>query len=72
LAFQFLLKEEKSPNNFLKYSNLGLQLLMVIGVSCWLGLKIDEYLGFKFPVFLLTLMLLSFAGMIYRLYRSLK
>lgn len=65
------MKEEKSPNNFLKYSNLGIQLLMVIGVSSWAGLKIDEYLGLKFPAFLLTLMLLSFAGMMYKLYRSL-
>jgi len=44
---------------------------MVIGVSSWIGLKIDGYLGFKFPVFLLTLMLLSFGGMMYKLYRSL-
>jgi hypothetical protein len=65
------LEEEKSPNNFLKYSNLGMQLLLVIGVSSWLGLKIDEYLGIKFHVFLLTFMLLSFAGMMYKLYRSL-
>jgi len=65
------LKEEDSPNNFLKYSNLGLQLLLVIGVSSWIGLKLDGYLGFKFPVFLLTFMLLSFAGMMYKLYRSL-
>jgi hypothetical protein len=65
------LKEEKSPNNFLKYSNLGLQLLLVIGVSSWIGWKIDGYLGFEFPVFLLTLMLLSFAGMMYKVYRSL-
>jgi len=65
------LKEEKSPNNFLKYSNLGLQMLLVIGVCSWIGWKIDGSLGFKFPVFLLTLMLLSFAGMIYKIYRSL-
>jgi hypothetical protein len=65
------LNEEKSPNNFLKYSNLGLQLLLVIGVSSWVGLKIDQHLGLKFPVFLLTLMLLSFGGMLYKLYRSL-
>ncbi len=48
-----------------------MQLLLVIGVSSWLGLKIDEYLGIKFPVFLLTFLLLSFAGMMYKLYRSL-
>jgi len=55
----------------LKYSNLGMQLLLVIGVSSWLGLKIDEYLGFKVPVFLLVMMLLSLGGMMYKLYRSL-
>jgi hypothetical protein len=65
------LKEEKSPNNFLKYSNLGLQLLLVIGVSSWIGFKIDNYFELKFPAFLLTLMLLSFGGMMYKLYRSL-
>jgi len=55
----------------LKYSNLGLQLLMVIGVSSWVGLKIDEYFGLKIPIFLLTFMLLSLGGMLYKLYRSL-
>jgi ATP synthase protein I len=58
-------------NNFLKYSGLGLQLLLVIGTCAWVGLKIDQYLGFKFPVFLMSLMLLSFIGMMYKLYRSL-
>jgi hypothetical protein len=50
---------------------MGMQLLMVIGVSSWIGLKLDEYLGLKFPVFLMSFMLLSFAGMMYKLYRSL-
>ena len=48
-----------------------MQLLLVIGVSSWVGLKLDRYLGFTFPVFLLSFMLLSFTGMIYKLYRSL-
>jgi len=64
--------EEKNPkNNFLKYSSLGLQLLFTIGVCAWLGLKIDQYLQLKFPAFLLTLTMLSFAGLMYKLYRSL-
>jgi hypothetical protein len=65
------LDEKKSPNNFLKYSSLGLQLLLVIGVCSWLGLKMDNYLGLKFPAFLLSFTLASFAGMMYKLYRSL-
>ncbi len=48
-----------------------MQLLLVIGASCWAGLKIDQYFNFQFPVFLLLLMLLSFGGMLYKIYRSL-
>ncbi|HLZ17775.1 MAG TPA: AtpZ/AtpI family protein [Cyclobacteriaceae bacterium] len=55
----------------MKYSNLGLQLLLVIGVCSWAGLRIDSYLGLKFPAFLLSFTLVSFAGMMYKLYRSL-
>jgi hypothetical protein len=57
-------------NNFLKYSSLGLQLLVTIGAAAWIGIKIDAYLQLKFPAFLLTLVFVSFAGMIYKLYRS--
>jgi len=64
--------EEKQPqNSFLKYSSLGLQLLFTIGFFAWLGFKLDQYLNLKFPAFLLLFTLLSFAGMMYKLYRSL-
>jgi len=62
--------EKKSQNDFLKYSNLGLQLLLVVGLCAWAGLKLDQYLQLKFPVFLLLFMLGSFASMMYKLYRS--
>jgi hypothetical protein len=65
------LKEKEPQNNFLKYTGLGLQLLFTIGVSAWLGLKLDQYLGLRFPAFLLSFTLLSFAGLMYKLYRSL-
>lgn len=48
-----------------------MQLLLVIGVFSWLGLLLDRYLELKFPAFLLLFMLLSLAGMMYQLYRSL-
>ncbi len=47
-----------------------MQLLLVIGVFSWVGWKLDKYFGLEFPAFLLSLMLLSFVGMIYKLYRS--
>jgi F0F1-type ATP synthase assembly protein I len=58
-------------NKFLKYSGLGIQLLVTIGLAAFLGLKLDEYLGLKFPAFLLSFVLLSFGGTMYQLYRTL-
>ncbi|MFZ6009663.1 MAG: AtpZ/AtpI family protein [Bacteroidota bacterium] len=57
-------------NNYLKYSGLGLQLLASIGVCGWVGYKLDQWLGIKFPAFMLLLGLLGFAGTMYQVYRS--
>jgi len=58
-------------NKFLKYSGLGIQLLVTIGLAAFLGWKLDRYLELKFPVFLLSFVLLSFGGTMYHLYRTL-
>jgi len=58
-------------NSYLKYSGLAIQLLVVIGVFGWLGYQIDRWLGLRFPVFMLLLGLLGFAGIMYQIYRSL-
>ncbi|WHZ07612.1 MAG: hypothetical protein OJF59_001365 [Cytophagales bacterium] len=63
--------KENPSNNFLKYSGLGIQLLLVMGVSGWIGWKTDNWLDLKFPAFLLSFVLVSFAAMMYKLYRSL-
>ncbi|MBS1505314.1 MAG: AtpZ/AtpI family protein [Bacteroidetes bacterium] len=65
------MKEKEPPNAFLKYSSLGLQLLLVIGAFAWIGLKLDAWMQLKFPAFLLSFILLSFSGMMYKIYRSL-
>gem|GEM_PF-224243 len=62
---------KKSDNSFLKYGGLGLQLLATIGIAGWIGYEIDGYLHLEFPAFMLTFILASFAGMMYRLYKSL-
>jgi len=65
-------EDQKKPvNNFLKFSGLGLQMLVSIGIGAWLGMKLDQYLGLQFPVFLLTFVFVIFGGMMYQLYRSL-
>ena len=63
-------KKQKPYNTYLKYSGLAIQLVVVIGVFGWLGHLLDSYLDFKFPVFLLLFVMLSFGGMMYQLFRS--
>lgn len=66
------MKDKKDTSNtFLKYSGLGLQLLISIGLAAWIGLKLDLYFELKFPAFLLLLVFVAFAGSMYLLYRSL-
>ncbi len=64
-------KQDKPANSFLKYSGLGLQMLVTIGVGAWLGHKLDQYLELQFPVFLLTFVFVLFGGVMYQLYRAL-
>jgi F0F1-type ATP synthase assembly protein I len=63
--------KEKPVNTFIKYSGLGLQMLVSIGIGAWLGMKLDRYLELKFPVFLVTFVFLIFGGLMFQLYRSL-
>ncbi|HYF68061.1 MAG TPA: AtpZ/AtpI family protein [Ohtaekwangia sp.] len=65
-------KKLKPYNNYLKYSSLAFQLLAAIAIFGWLGYKLDVYLGYKFPVFMLVFGFIAFAGMMYQLYRSIK
>ena len=63
-------KNSKPYSNYLKYGNLTLQLFGAIALSGWGGYKLDQYLGFSFPVFLLSLVLGTFVGMMIIVYRS--
>ncbi|MBP9925274.1 MAG: AtpZ/AtpI family protein [Cyclobacteriaceae bacterium] len=55
----------------MKYSSLGVQMVVTLGVGAWLGQKLDQYLNLKFPVFLITFVFLLFGGLMVQLYRTL-
>jgi F0F1-type ATP synthase assembly protein I len=57
-------------NNYLKYSGLAFQLLATLFLCGWIGYKIDGWLDMKYPVFLIVLGFVGFAGSIYQLYRT--
>jgi hypothetical protein len=58
-------------NSYLKYSGLGIQLFGAIGISGWLGYKLDQYLSWRFPVFMLVFVFVALGGMIYKIYGTL-
>ncbi len=59
-------------NNYLRYSGLALQMLLTIGVLGWLGYEADQYVGNKYPLLMLLLGFVGFAGSLYQVYRSIK
>lgn len=54
-------------NDFLKYTSLGLQLVISLAIAGVLGYYIDQWLGWQFPAFLLLFIMLTLAGQIYLL-----
>jgi F0F1-type ATP synthase assembly protein I len=53
----------KGLQDFGKYSGLAFQMIAIIGVMTWSGVKLDKVLGLSTPVFTIILSLLGvFAG----------
>ncbi|HNP97678.1 MAG TPA: AtpZ/AtpI family protein [Bacteroidia bacterium] len=49
----------------MRYASMATQMLVIIGLGVWGGVKLDAYLGWKTPVCTLVLSLLSVAAAIY-------
>ena len=63
-------KPKKQVDNFIKYSGLAFEMIAIMGFGVFIGIKIDHWLGLKFPAFTLGLMVLSVVGAIYHAIRK--
>lgn len=63
-------KKLKPYNSYLKYSGLGIQLLITLGIAGWLGYLLDGYLNIQFPVFMLVFGFAAFGASMYRIYKT--
>jgi len=52
-------KNKKNFDDFIKYSNLGFEMLVIIVAGTFGGYKIDQWMDNDFKVFTLVLMTLS-------------
>jgi F0F1-type ATP synthase assembly protein I len=55
----------KQPNLFLKYSNLAIQMGVVIGLSAWGGQSLDEKYRLTTPIWTIVCSLLGIAAALY-------
>ncbi|MDD3738833.1 MAG: AtpZ/AtpI family protein [Lentimicrobiaceae bacterium] len=64
------MKQKDSKNKrplfyYAKYSSLALQMIIIIGIGCFAGIKLDKWLNINFPIFTVSLTLFAVAAAIY-------
>ncbi|MBO7542246.1 MAG: AtpZ/AtpI family protein [Bacteroidales bacterium] len=58
-------KNKKSPlRSYAEYSGLGLELVAIVLVCVFIGVKLDEWVPLKFPLFTLFFVAVGLAGSI--------
>lgn len=63
-------KQKKRFDDFIKYSNLAFEMVAIMAVGVFAGIKLDQWLEMDFPAFTLGLMILSVIGAIYYVMRK--
>jgi len=63
-------KPKKKVDDFMRYSGLGFEMIVIMAVGVFAGIKIDRWLSLSFPAFTLVLMILSVVGAIYHAIRK--
>ncbi len=56
---------KKPLNAYARYSGMGIQMAVIIGLGTYGGIKLDALISIKFPVFTILFSLLSVALAIY-------
>lgn len=57
--------QQKQPKQFLKYTNLAIQMGLIIGLSAWGGDRLDKHYQNSTPVFTIVLSLLGIGIALY-------
>lgn len=63
-------KQNKPTNDLLRYAGLGAQLFASLGISVFIGYKVDQWMNTSIPLAVWIIPLLVLCGMIYRLVKE--
>ncbi len=64
-------KKIKQPSSLLKYSSLGVELVVILCLAAWLGRWLDAKYGVEKGLFTIFLLVFAVIGSMYRLIKSL-
>ena len=64
-------KKKKSLDNYTRYSSIAFQMLVIILAGVFGGMKLDQWLNLKIPVFTIVLSVLAVILSIYTVTRDL-
>lgn len=64
-------KVNQGTKSYLQYSGMAFEMLAVIGLGVFIGVKLDKWLDLKFPVFTIVLGLLFLGISMFRIVKSL-
>ncbi len=63
-------KSKKKLDQFIRYSSLAFEMMVIMAAGVFTGYKIDHWLNLSFPVFTLVLMILAVIGAIFYAIRN--
>jgi F0F1-type ATP synthase assembly protein I len=65
-----LIDRNESNKQLMRYAGLAMQCLVSIGIGIFIGLKVDEWLHFSFPLLVWLLPLLIIIGIIVKIIKD--
>ena len=64
------MNDKNSNSSLLKYAGMATQFFVAIGIAVYGGLKLDQWLDFRTPLFVWVLPLLIISGVIYKIVKD--
>lgn len=61
------MSDKKNNNLLLRYAGMGAQFAVGIGLGIYLGIKLDEWVQWSFPLFVWLLPMIFIIGMLVRI-----
>jgi hypothetical protein len=65
-----LINRKESNQQLMRYAGLAMQFLVSIGLTIFIGLKVDKWLHFSFPLLVWLLPLLIIIGIIVKIIKD--